>query len=249
MSNDPDDTDAEGSRALVRVAPQRSWLDRLAPLDMASGWKGAWHRLGQLWARYDDLCVFVVALVLAGVFGAAAMVPDSPTTPGGMLALELPGTRSSALSMLERLRAAEAAGVGIGTHAVSQALWADCGFIAAYACLLSLALKWVAARRFSPGNDDNGKPPPPSERMVDRFAAWSPWVAGGFDYLENAGLWLLIHATKVDGSGLPVGALASLTTIAALCKWTVLTFIAIYFTRLLVVLWWRWVLDQRTKAA
>jgi len=110
--------------------------------------------------------------------------------------------------------------------------------------VLSTVLRWGIRRRF----DIAGKEDWTGLRWVDRFARQAPLIAGVFDYIENLSLLMLLHGgATAKGGGSWVGLLASLTTVASLIKWTLLTFIAIYFVRMLMLLWWRWVLKRKHK--
>jgi len=226
----------ESSRDEARLTRWLSWTEAFTH----EGLGKTWDAFLSWWVQHQEMLLFVFALIGAAYFGRLASVPESPTTPGGMLALELPGTRSNALSMIALLREGVAANGDIGEGQVIRALTMDFFFVAYYVLVLWLAMKWAIQRYFKPGHDNNG-PGSPSLRLVDRFAGWSPLVAGAFDYLENIFLLLLLRWASPNGAGAFVGGLASLTTLASVCKWTVLMFILIYLARLLVLLWWRWI--------
>lgn len=217
------------------VSPSSEPADGHPPADSTAGGTGG-NSAGNsaiepptrgLWfEKHWRVLLFLLATPCALVFGWLASVPDTPTTPGGMLALEFPGTRSGALAALALLDQDNAS----GRRAVTKALWWDFGLILSYTVALWLATEWAVKRRFPRRATGEARPAP---GMVDRFAIIAPIVAGLFDVLENVSLFALLESSNVLA-----GLLASATTTFACTKFTLLAFVVLYLGRSLVIIAW-----------
>lgn len=182
------------------------------------------------------------ALAFGGAiaFGSKAMVADTPTTPGGMFALEFPGNRSGVQAALALLDAAPTLGAdAIGRDEVRRALYWDFGFIGCYTLMGCLGMAVVVRRRFAGEPPDETGESAPSW-LVAQAAVIAPIVAGAFDVIENAAL-LTILDTHVCGPCENAGLLGSITTLAALAKWALCAFVAAYLLYSLSIVTWRWI--------
>ena len=176
------------------------------------------------------MLLFLLTTPLAVYFAWLANITDTPTTPGGMLALEFPGTRSGALAALALLDQAAGVPGAVGRSAVTNALLWDFGLIVCYSIALWLATQWAVQRRFT----SNGTASTiPVRRMVDRFAILAPFVAGAFDALENVLLFAFLNWS--EGKHL-AGVLASAITAFACAKFTLLVFVMLYLACSFVII-------------
>ena len=181
--------------------------------------------LGDYWRsiRQEPGKTFALALAVALALACApaSWIPQSPTTPDGLLGLEFPGTRGGALGALALLDDAASLRVTIDRAAVKRALYFDYGLIVGYAVALYLIVGWLVRRRVAIVS-------PNRTSLPDRFAGWAPVFAAAFDVGENLSLWglLQLHAPYPAA-----GLLASLTTLCAICKFTLLVFVGLYAIR------------------
>jgi hypothetical protein len=189
------------------------------------------------WHKLPAWLPWVLALALVVGFGRHAGVPVSPSTPGGIIALELPGGRAGALALRSLLAQADATG-GVTAADVTRAVLADYGFIPGYVGLLWLVLRASVRARRAGGLA--------AATRVDRVALLAPWVAGALDVVENL---LLLLVVNMEASGI-LGALASALTTVSLGKWTLLVFVATYLPSLAVPIvraWWAARLGARSR--
>lgn len=173
------------------------------------------RRLGQEPKGFWVACAAVALLV---VCGPRAWIGSTATTPDGILGLQFAGTRSGAIGALTLLDEAGELPGTVGRGAVQTSLRFDAAFIVGYAVLLYLIMRVLAERRTQSHRD--GKP-----RLVDRFAPFAPMVAGVFNGIEDVALagQLQMHPPFPG-----VGPVASVTTVFATLKFSLLAFCLLY---------------------
>lgn len=183
--------------------------------------------------------LFILGLFCAGYCGWKAYVPDTPTTPGGMLALEFPGPRSGVLAALGLLDAAKQLGEdAVGRGKVRTALYWDYGFIACYTTTGCFAIFWVVRRRFKALPESEGTGP---SWLVAQAAIVAPIVAGAFDIVENVALLSILDEEVCGKLCANAGLLGSITTLGALFKWTLAVFATAYLVYSLFFVVGQWV--------
>jgi hypothetical protein len=174
-----------------------------------------WRQLRQTPGK---LVALALALFVAIVCAPGAWIPSSPTTPDGLLGLELPGTRDGVLGALALLDEGSPGPGTIDRRAVEVALGFDFGVILGYSIALHLVVGWLATRR---GRfNDAGR-----VHLVDRFAPRAPFVAAAFDVARNLLLWTLLELHAPYGAA---GLLASLATVCSLSSFSLLGFVVLY---------------------
>jgi len=177
-------------------------------------WRRGWRALQQAVVRVLDWTAeharrLALGLLMAAIGSQLLRLARAPvqgdTLPAGDVTLQFIGTRSNARALQRALQADEAL-----RDQVMTALYWDFALIVFYVLVL-----WWLMRLLRDGGFGG-----PAPRLAHRFARWTPWLAGLFDLLENAGILGILRSAAADGTGM----LAGLTTLAATLKWTFLLY-------------------------